>query len=100
MRKDDVGNNINWPSMVEYLVLKNEPNKIFFKTSHVTNEYSSLLVPRCDIDARTKPKRLYTKNELRIKKQKYEDLMSLCSGPTPIIKGGENVTFYKNLRHE
>lgn len=31
VRKDDERNNINWPSMVEYLLLKNEPNKIFFK---------------------------------------------------------------------
>lgn len=86
--------------MVEYMVVNNEPFKIFFKTSHVDSLYSSLTVPRSNIKPSSKPSRLYKKDEPKLKKAKHNDLMELCSGPTPFIRGEDNVLFYKNLRHE
>lgn len=100
VRHDDQGVKVNWPSMVEYMVLKKEPKKIFFKTSHLSDVYSSISLPRTDFNATAKPSQLYDENKPTLSKDKYEDLMSLCTGATPIIRGEENVNFYKHLRHQ
>lgn len=49
MRQDDNGEPLTWPSMTEYMVLKKEHNKIFFKSSHLSSKYRSLTLPRSDI---------------------------------------------------
>lgn len=61
VRKDDEGGKVNWPSMVEYMVMKKEPSKIFFKTSHIVNKYSSLTVPISENDPSYKPSKLHNK---------------------------------------
>lgn len=100
VRNDDNGEKLNWPSMVEYMVLKKEPNKIFFKTSHLSVVYRSLTLPRSNIDPSVKPRRLYKNDQPKMSKEKFDDLLGLCSGATSIIRGEENVLFYQHLRHE
>lgn len=99
VRHDDNGAPLNWPSMTEYMVLKMEPRKIFFKSSHLSSEYRSLTLPRSDIAPTDKPKKLYKKNEPKISKEHFEEFIGMCNGETPIISGDENVLFYKHLRH-
>lgn len=95
VRQDDEGDKLNRPSMFEYMVKKNEPNKIFFKTSHLHDLYRSLSLPRGDNEPKTKSKLLNSANSKqrqhknKITKDKYSDLMALCSGATPIIRNKE-----------
>lgn len=102
VRQSDDGESVNWPSMVEFMVQKQEPKKIFFKNSHLTGVYSSISLPCTDKDSRSKPKVLNTGSQQKPKilKEKFSDLMALCSGPTPIIRNEEHVLFYKSLPHD
>uniref|UniRef100_A0A6P7G7P7 Uncharacterized protein LOC114334658 n=1 Tax=Diabrotica virgifera virgifera TaxID=50390 RepID=A0A6P7G7P7_DIAVI len=67
--------------MVEYLVLKKEPEKIFFKTSHCSQVYRSITLPRTTDEPKTKPKLLNSLKNKKVvlSKEKFEDLVSLCS---------------------
>lgn len=98
VRQDDNGKPLDWPSMVEYMVLKQEPDKVFFKSSHLENEYRSITLPRKSSDPSLKPKKLNNKT-LKISTDKYNDLVSLCSGPTPLVRCQEHIDFYKHLPH-
>lgn len=44
----DEGEKVNWPSRVEFMVLKKEGRKLFFKTSHLCEVYSSISLARTD----------------------------------------------------
>lgn len=99
VRQDDNGDKVDWPSMMEYMVLKKEPNKIFFKTSHLDDEYRTITLPRSACDPKVKPQPL-NKVCPKLSAEKYKDLMALCSGPTPVIRNQEHASFYKNLPHQ
>lgn len=98
VRQDDNGKALDWPSMAEFMVLKHEPDKVFFKSSHLEDEYRSITLPRKVSNPSCKPKKLNNKT-IKLSEAKYNDLISLCSGQTPLIRNQEHINFYKNLPH-
>lgn len=97
VRETDNGKNIKWPNIMEIMVNRNEPKKIFLKTSHVQDEYDSITLKRfryCDLTVSS-----LNSEPPKIAKNKYEDLVALCSGLTPVIRQPEFQQFYLSLPH-
>lgn len=99
LRKDDTGAHVNWTEMTEFCVQKSDPIKFFFKTSHDQESYRSLTLKRQKmflLHAEISP---LNKDPPKIATEKYEDLMSLTKGDTPVIRNPDYVEFYKSLPH-
>lgn len=85
--------------MVLFRVMKDDEKKIMFKTSHLQNDYRS-------IDLKRQQKLIsevsvYQLNggPVSISKLKYQDLVSLCMGQTPVIRLQEHKNYYMNFVH-
>lgn len=99
VRSDDQGGTVDWRNMTEIMVKKTETNKILFKTSHLQEEYKSLTVKQRHPQTATEgPPKLYSQLPT-IAKDKYDDLMSLCTGALPVVRVSEYVNFFKSLPH-
>lgn len=99
VRSDDQGGTMDWTKVTEIMVKRNETNKIFFKTSHVQEEYRSLtLKQRHPMSVTDEVPKLYSQPP-KIAKDKYDDLLSLCQGSFPVIRESEYVNFFKSLPH-
>lgn len=81
--------------MVQYLVLKKEPENIFFKTSHLSELFMDITLPRTAENPKTKPRTLnpLSPKKPMLPKDKFDDLMSLCPGETPGVSSQEHVVF-------
>lgn len=99
IRKDDSGEPINWTEMVEYRVEKGEPFKLFFKNKHTDKNYRSLTLKRPVVSLLTGEISKLNTTPPKIPQNKYEDLVSLTTGDTPVIKLCEHTNFYKSLPH-
>lgn len=99
VRKDDAGEPINWTEMVEYRVIKSEPNKLFFKNKHSDTVYRSLTLKRSVLSLLKGEISKLNEIPPKIPINKYTDLMSLTTGDTPVIKLPEHAYFYKSLLH-
>lgn len=97
IKTDYTGNEFKWSDIFEIFVKKENPNKIFFKTSHVDKQYRSMSLKRQLLHTLTVQK--LNKEQRPISMQKYENLMSLCSGIKPVISSPEDKLFYKSLPH-
>lgn len=99
IRSDDQGGTVDWTRITEIMVKSNETNRIFFKTSHVQDEYRSLtLKQRYPINITDELPKLYSQTP-KIAKDKYDDLLSLCQGSFLVIRVSEYVNFFKSLPH-
>lgn len=98
IRIDDEGNSFKWTDMVEFNVRKNYLHKIFFKTSHLDQNYRSLSLKRQSVPLLEKQPNKLNKGPRPISLAKYNDLKALCSG-NKVIKLPEHVHFYKSLPH-
>ena len=84
-------------------VQTNNPNTIKYKMSHLQNDFHILDLQK---GVRTNSTQNHAKFPSRVKEraqlsaEKYADLMSLCSGPTPVFKNSDHVNFFKNLPHK
>ena len=102
IRKDDdnSGLPINWNNVMEMRVTKASPSTIFFKTSHLENQYRSISLKRQHVHlTQSEPEKLNSEPN-RLSREKYADLMSLCSGKTPLIRNAEHKSFYSSLPHK
>lgn len=99
IRIDDEGKAFKWTEMVEFKVRKNFSGKIFFKTSHLGQNYRSLTLKRQNALELKKRLNNLNKGPRPISLEKYNDLIALCSGLTPVVKLPEHVHFYKSLPH-
>ncbi|CAH0550293.1 unnamed protein product [Brassicogethes aeneus] len=98
IKKDDAGNEFKWSDIFEFFVKKENPDKIFFKTSHVDKQYRSMSLKRENKLHFLTIKKL-NKKQRSISMLKYENLISLCSGLKPVISSPENKLFYRSLPH-
>ena len=89
----------NWNRVMELQVSKQHLDKVFYKTSHSELEFKSLSLKRLkkSINEYDLPKLNAEAN--KISKEKYNDVLSLCSGPTPVVNIREHKSFYMNLPH-
>lgn len=100
VRTSDSGKNINWTNIREILVKKTDPCKIFFKTSHLQNEFDSISLKRLSNNIRNLQLRPLNTEPPKISKCKFQDLSSLCRGDTPVVRLPEFQNFFLTLSHE
>lgn len=100
IRKDnESGDTIDWTQICEYKVVKAYPDTIFFKKSHLDSNYRSLSIKRQNNNKlRERVNQVYSQPP-KLSRDKYNDLMSLCQGDTPVIRREEYVQFYQALPH-
>ena len=89
-----------WNSIMELKVLKSEPNKMFYKTSHLQNTYNVYSLKRITTSIENCTLKKLNEGAINISKQKYDDLVSLCSGPIPVVKLENHKMFYHSLPHD
>ena len=97
---DSRSEKVDWGDIMEVKVTADHPDKIFYKTSHLEEEFSEIVLKRLSKHvSEYQPKQLNVEPP-KIAKSKYEDLMKLCSGDTPVIKYRDHKEFYRSLSHE
>ena len=97
IRSDDQGGTMDWTKVTTLMVKKTDGKKIFFKSSHLQEEYRSLTLKQ-RLQGTDKLQNLYTQAP-KISKDKYEDLVSLCEGAFPVIRVTYYRDFFKSLPH-
>lgn len=81
-------------------VLVRWKNKLFFKKSHLDKEYDSITLKRLEIGISNMQLNALNNEPPKIPKRKYEDLISLCIGQTPVVRLPECKQFYRSLPHD
>lgn len=100
IRKDnETQEAINWIEMSAIMVEKAEPEKIFFKTSHLQENYRSISLKRQHSELLTHSLPVLNTTPPKISSEKYNALVSLCEGNTPVIRLPEYKNFYMSLPH-
>lgn len=99
LRTDDKGNPFKWTDVAEFKVTKTDIQKIFFKTSHLDENYRSVTLKRQNATLLMKPLSKLNKELRPISMAKYKDLNALCIGNTPVVRLPEHTNFYKSLPH-
>ena len=89
-----------WKSVMELKVLKKEPIKIYYKTSHFQDTYKVYSMKRISTSIDKCTLKKLNEGPINISKKKYDDLVSLCSGPIPVVKLEEYKKFYYSLPHD
>lgn len=100
VRTSDSGHPIKWTDIMELKVKKCEPSKIYFKNSHLQQEFDSLTILK-------RKKGVFSEISLevlnldvqKLRSDKYQDLKSLCESPLPVVRIQEFQNFYLNLPH-
>lgn len=100
-RMTEEGTDVDWTKIMEVQVQKGHVDRLFLKTSHLQSTFCTLKLPQnrqATFVPSAGPSKAY-KQPVKISIEKYKDLLSLCSGGTPIITHPDHVLFYKNLPH-
>lgn len=88
---------INWTQMMEIMVEKESPSTIFYKTSHTDDHYKSIILKRQQVQMKDVTLKRLNKGPRKLSKEKYNNLISLCNGDTPVVRLREHQDFYKSL---
>lgn len=99
VKKTEDGEPVKWTEIMELKVSKNHPHQIFFKTSHLAEDFRVLSLKRLDTDLRKVVPNRLNNQPPKISEEKYLDLQSLCTGETPVIRLDEHKNFYRSLPH-
>ena len=85
---------------MEFKVSKNHAQQIFFRTSHLEDNFKVLSLKRLSTAELGKlvPNRLNNQPN-KISEEKYSYLQSMCVGETPVIRLEEHKQFYRSLPH-
>lgn len=98
-RKFQTGENVDWTKVKEVKVEKRNPTQFLIKNSHLSDSYFILRLKRNSLGAIAEPlQRL--KGPIKLLKDKYLNLLSLCTGNKPVVKDPIFQKFYKDLPHE
>ena len=89
VRKTVEGEPVDWTKVMQVKIEKNKPSKIMVKFSHCDANYSTIAInegqrqvgPLLDF----RPSKAYARGPPKLSNEKYNDLMNLCSGNTPVI---------------
>ncbi|CAB3232000.1 unnamed protein product [Arctia plantaginis] len=77
---------VDWRQMMELSFMKADPNKFFFKTDHTAENSRSLTLRRQvsgELHSQILPLNV---TQPKISQEKYNDLMALTAGDTPVIR--------------
>lgn len=99
IRQTERGTVMKWPKVMEIMVSKKYPTRLFFKTSHLNKEYDSIDLKRLTRSVSDIKLTALNSEPPKLSKEKYKDLTSMCKAETPIIRLPELQEFYKSLSH-
>ena len=97
-RITDNGQVVNWTQFKAVRLLKEKPSCIFVKYLHSSSEFDSITLQTKRGNPKFVVENLY-KNRPSLSKEKYNDLMSLCRGPTSVVRNPEYKSYFQNLPH-
>lgn len=100
VRKFETGEDVDWTKVKEVMVDKDNVAQLFVKNSHLANNYFILPLKRNTLEVMTQPIPLLNKDLKKLSRDKYNDLVSLCSGLTPVVKDSIFQKYFKDLPHE
>ena len=92
------GHEIVWTKVMVIMVSKDSPNTIGYKISHSQKECFHLKIPTCRRSSANLPDTAYS-GPLKVSESKYRDLISLCTGQTPVISNASHAAFFQSLPH-
>ena len=78
------------------MVSKDSPYTIGYKISHSQKECFHLKIPTCRRSSANLPDAAYS-GPLKVSESKYRDLISLCTGQTPVISNASHAAFFQSL---
>ncbi|PIK42342.1 hypothetical protein BSL78_20825 [Apostichopus japonicus] len=100
VRTSEEGEVIDWTKFMSIKLMKVSPGKILYKTSHLQEGFSTI---NLDLNRRkSNPLSgllVRTIERPKISEAKYNDLLSFCSGDTPVIFHPEHKAFFEGLPH-
>lgn len=100
IKESENGKKFKWPDIKELMLNREFPTTLFFKTSHLDKSYDSIILKRLQGNLVDIKIDILNKEPPKVAKRKYDDLISLCSGETPVVRLPEFQNFYKSLNHE
>ncbi|XP_012940904.1 uncharacterized protein LOC106012449 [Aplysia californica] len=98
-RDSDDKEPVNWTNIMELKVTNDHPSTVFYKNSHKQETYTSLTLKRQQADVKKFPLLKLNSGPINIPASKYEDLISLVSGNTALVRADEHKAFYMSLPH-
>lgn len=98
-RKESEDGFVLWADIMELKVVKGSPDKIFYKKSHLAEDFSEISLKRVKESVTSYRLKPLNREPNKISKEKYQDLVSLCNGDTPVVRNREHKSFYLNLSH-
>ena len=107
VRVSDEGDDVDWTKIMQIKVEKPNLDKIFFKTSHLKDFFSTLSIGNIrrssaetgSVQIPPKLSDASVQNPPKLSDNKYADLQSLCRGTTPVIRNPDHIAFYRQLPH-
>lgn len=99
IRKDNEGEAVDWRNMAELSFQKTNGDKLFLKTDHTAVSYRFLTLRRQSYVAMESEISPLNMTQPEISQDKYNDLISLTTGDTPVIRLPEFIDFYRLLPH-
>lgn len=100
LRHSDENEQVKWNNMMEIKVTKESPASIFYKTSHHDDTYNTISLKRRQANVKSFSIKQLNKEPNKLSSDKYKDLISLCSGDTPLVRLDECKAFYRALPHQ
>ena len=86
------------PRLVSYSLEKYVPGSIFFKLSHLQDDFSEMKLTNKRNSVGHELANAYDKAPL-ISLDKYRDPISLCEDSNPLVRSREHINFYKSMYH-
>nr|CAH7767959.1 unnamed protein product [Callosobruchus chinensis] len=93
------GEKVDWSKVREVKVDKRNPAQFLMKNSHLSDNYFILPMKRNSLGALAEPLQ-ELKGPIKLQKDKYLHLLSLCTGDKPVVKHPNFQKYYKDLPHE
>ncbi len=104
VRSSEAGTKVDWKKFMQIRVNKEDSNTIKFKYSHDDDDFEILRIDgrrrhSTDQAQLAEPLQCYPLGAHSIPKAKYDDLISLCTGQTPVVSHPDYQAFYRQLSH-
>lgn len=99
IRKFDTGENVEWTKVKEVMVSKHQNMRVFVKNSHLAENYSELSLRRNALEIMNQPLPKLNKGSIKLDAKKYNDLVQLCQGLTPVVRDDIFQNYFRNLPH-
>lgn len=100
VRKVETGEDVDWTKVKEVMVNKNNIAQLLVKNSHLADDYFVLPLKRNTLEVMSQSIPLLNKDLIKLSLLKYNYLVSLCTGLTPVVKDPIFQKYFRDLPHE